>query len=91
MRLIDADELLKTIPTEEIISRQAVFAAPTVDPVRHGNWVGIREHGDFMRLKLVCGVCGTVFDTESPVELAKFLYCPQCGTRMDEIHITWID
>ena len=32
-RLIDVDELLKTIPSEEIVSRIAVANAPTVDAV----------------------------------------------------------
>lgn len=33
MRLIDADELLKYIPTEEMCSRFAVENAPTIDAV----------------------------------------------------------
>ncbi len=98
--LIDKAELMRHIENEmrewgedydalQILGDIEDF--PTVDPVRHGNWVGIRRGNDFMRLKLECDVCGAVFYTNSPIELAKFLYCPQCGTRMDEIQITWID
>ena len=40
MRLIDADELLKYIPTEEMCSRFAVTNAPTVESQR---WIPITE------------------------------------------------
>ena len=41
MRLIDADELLKHIPPEEMCSRFAVANAPTVEPEPH--WIPCSE------------------------------------------------
>lgn len=40
MRLIDADELIKCIPSEEYNSRFAVMNAPTVEPQK---WIPVSE------------------------------------------------
>ena len=40
MRLIDADELIKCIPSEEYNSRFAVMNAPTIEPQ---NWISCDE------------------------------------------------
>lgn len=83
MRLIDADELLKTIPTEELLFRQAVFTAPTLDAelVRHGRWEKPQRHGVVTydeHAYAECSCCHT------PQYLAKGMsYCPNCGARMD--------
>lgn len=82
-RPIDADELLKHIPTEEMCSRFAVVNAPTIDavPVRHGKWIHDgydNPHGiDWMH----CSECGTRY-VNCPASITN--YCPNCGARMDE-------
>lgn len=73
MRLIDADELLKRLPTEEINSRLAVVYMPTIDPVRHRRWI---KMSDADGIFYGCSECG-----EWHKETSK--YCPNCGAKMD--------
>lgn len=77
MRLIDADELLETLrennaPYRADINR-AIIYAPTIDPVRHGEW---KETDDPMFR--ACSVCGYL-----EYECVENNYCPECGAKMD--------
>ena len=82
MRLIDADALIKVIPSEEIVSRMAVANAPTVDVVerKKGEW--IHDGYDFPHGCdwIHCSVCGKR-GINVPADLTNF--CPMCGTRME--------
>lgn len=53
--------------------------APTVDPVKHGNWIDDynAEEDPFFRKGWKCSVCG--FRTS----YGKPKYCMNCGARMD--------
>lgn len=80
MRLIDADALIEELNKLEVEMMHARMAhiatqvivdeAPTIEPVRHGRWVG-----DSVGVKCTC--CGMHDETES-------IYCPNCGAKMDE-------
>jgi hypothetical protein len=89
MRLIDADALIKRMPS--VMDMQDVYLpihfkelliddAPTVDavPVRHGKWI-IGDDG-YVR----CSVCGqkNPYRNTEVCELTE--YCGWCGARMDE-------
>ena len=78
MRLIDADELLKYIPPEEMCSRFAVENALTVDavPVRHGHWIfNPKDAVEMMFTLPKCSECGAESADGGN-------YCPNCGARM---------
>ena len=53
---------------------QTLAQLPTIDPVKHGNWVS--KNG-----WVSCSVCGLEPPNESN-ETSD--YCPNCGARMDE-------
>lgn len=65
MKLIDVDALPNgRIEWEDIVN------APTIDPVKHGRWMGT-----------VCSACGESFS-----EYYDCKFCPNCGARMmDEV------
>ena len=79
-RYIDADALLDEIqPGKFIFSsnvRYKIIAAPTADvqEVRHGHW---EYHG--RDITHYCSECGEAI----PLGY-EFLYCPNCGSIMDE-------
>ena len=99
-RLIDADALKLGIERylEKILSHKflpivknavrevgndmifAIDAQPTIDavPVRHGYWKG-KPLAGYSAVK--CSVCGSAFMENS----GKWKYCPDCGSRMDEV------
>ena len=58
---------------------QVIAEAPTVDAVevKHGRWTEA-EDGD----GAVCSVCGEDF-CNVYLEVERFLYCPNCGAKMD--------
>lgn len=72
MRLVDADMLIKTIPTEEINARMAIAAAPTIEAEpKHGRWI---DRGSGQE----CSVCGEIqygYDSYRN-------YCAFCGADM---------
>ena len=73
MRLIDADALMKNIPSEEMIAKMAVAYAPTIEPKR-GEWIAYK-----------CSSCGFDWDDvtyEPPSDCMSF--CPNCGALMRE-------
>lgn len=86
VRLIDADALIKRIPT--VMDMQDVYLpihfkellideAPIIDavPVRHGIWMP-REEGKVYPFweRYTCSVCGEHADNTK--------YCPNCGADM---------
>ena len=71
MRLIDADELLKLIPHEEVCSRFVVANAPTVDPQRKtGKWI----YKYTEPLGYICSECRKA--------CCRYNFCPNCGADM---------
>ena len=91
MRLIDAYALEDEfgISDEDLVAKEAIRAAPTVDavPVRHGRWKemhyegGILDGTNFDR----CSICGYERVFDDPALKTVFKYCPNCGTKMDEV------
>jgi rubrerythrin len=81
MRPIDADELLKHIPPEEMCSRFMVANAPTVEPQRKtGKWIDDGVYGDYHpHHAWHCSEC-----EESVIEIDTpwFKFCPNCGADM---------
>jgi hypothetical protein len=93
MRLIDADAIKREafeVKTKEyglvdVVGVDAIDEAPTIDPVRHGDWVnktytyenmnGITEE----RSHVVCSECGT----QPPSGFGKVNFCHRCGAKMD--------
>ena len=76
MRLIDADELLKLIPHEEMCSRFVVANAPTIDPQRKtGHWKFLRNGN------AICSECG--FEQVSAYDFENWdNFCHHCGADM---------
>ena len=62
------------------VARNDIELLPAADvaPVRHGRW-------DVDGVYVVCSVCNRL--TLSPIvkQLPTFKYCPNCGTRMDDV------
>lgn len=77
MRLIDADDLRKKMMYVCDESGRVIDRAPTVDPVKHGKWIG----RDRMRYA-ECSVCKSI---EATYNIQYFAYCPYCGAKMDLI------
>ena len=82
MRLIDADAIVKcfdpnTWQGEMMIA--IVNGLPTIDPVKHGEWVGV-AHG---RGGHECSKCrGYAPSFQNGVEYLSN-YCPNCGAKME--------
>jgi len=86
-RYTDVDELLKYIPSEEMMSRFAVAYAPIADvaPVKHGTWIenlSYEYNGDKV-YDLICTNCGRSFKAEDWVR-KDYHYCPYCGAKMED-------
>ena len=81
MRLIDANALKKQyIETDKwgkVILILDVVNAPTIEPVKHGEWVASRI-GESTSWFVECSKCHVVMP---PV---NYTYCPNCGARMDK-------
>ena len=62
-----------------MISAYDVIMLPAADvaPVRHGRWL----YGDYYDIGDVCSEC----DWDSQMTHPSYRYCPNCGTRMDEV------
>lgn len=55
--------------------------APTIDPVKHGHWVGISDSEATPR----CSNCGRIRFGSSLGYAIKYVpYCEKCGAKMDE-------
>ena len=80
MRLIDADKLIKSAPTNLGVPIWQIDNAPTVDAIKHGYW----EKG------CICSVCGekvlknVIFRGETVWE-DEYDYCPHCGAKMSKV------
>lgn len=84
MRLIDADALLKQIDIDSVKIGPGQYGdewrfmdticnAPTIDPVRHGEWIATEDPWFS-----ACSVCGYL-----EYECNGGNYCPECGAKMD--------
>lgn len=61
--------------------------APSVDPVKHGRWIGEGDgyaDGEMVYDVWHCSECDYCIDdgTDDPEKLPH--YCPNCGAKMDE-------
>lgn len=90
MRLIDADEAVRAVHDEfdeclvwdesgattanEV--ENIILQIPTVDPVKHGEW--IPEITELGTMVFRCSVCRRLIDIH-------WAYCPRCGAKMDEV------
>ena len=95
MRLIDADELSKTIketcllakPWDYVLIEQTIADAPTIEPERKkGEW----EERKVSSEKVIdewqsarCSVCGKYHTTPYLYYFDNFNFCPNCGARME--------
>ncbi|MFR1888392.1 MAG: hypothetical protein ACLSX0_01310 [Anaerostipes caccae] len=83
MRLIDADEVMKEINKNKLLSREPSAkrcmeiiknsTTYTEPPMKHANWIEDRYGYN------ACSDCGYEWDTP---EYNEAKYCPQCGAKM---------
>ena len=87
MRLIDADELLKSavcldgVCNVSVVGVDDIRDAPTIDPESlrpHGEWV----YGEDIDIQ--CSACGADAMTAGDYRQVKSNYCPNCGAKMGE-------
>lgn len=86
MRLIDAGALIAemhNVVLENGEDRQIFYKVieqqPTIDisPVKHGHWID----------DCTCSICNWIHeDAKGFALLTTYPYCPNCGTKMDEIY-----
>ena len=76
-------ELMNDAPEQVGYSREDAadciryMDAADVAPVVHGRWL----YGDYYDIGDVCSEC----DWDSQMTHPSYRYCPNCGTRMDEV------
>lgn len=82
-KYIDAEVLKNNIHKCEWVHdtksvEKFVDGLPTADvqEVRHGRWENI--YSDNYK----CSVCGAWYRSDEPID---FVYCPNCGSRNDEV------
>ena len=84
-RAIDADAFMKEIrkwlgnETDFRALQEIIAGMPTIDPVKHGEWVVTHLPDVFQ-----CDYCkkATKMDELCDSEILR-AYCPNCGARMD--------
>lgn len=81
MRLIDADVIKIPKGFFEKVDNVPKFYdwlddQPTVEPVKHGRWKG-KPIAGYSTVR--CSVCGEVYTENN----GRWLYCPNCGAKMD--------
>lgn len=59
-------------------AQDVVNNLPTIDPVKHGKWIGI---DDYPHETWECDQCGCIYE-EMPSWTPN--YCPNCGAKMME-------
>lgn len=90
VRLIDANGLIDKIenPYERREVARWVDNAPTIDPVKHGQWEAVKlldDEADFGEIDGVeCSVCGGTYHSEYWAK-TYFKFCPYCGAKMDGV------
>lgn len=100
MRLIDADELKKYIPSTKVDIFEncrncrllddwqvidIINSIPTIDPVKHGNWETKEICDGFGRAVYVIR-CSECKDEWRELRVENLTnYCPHCGAKMDEV------
>lgn len=57
-----------------VMASKIVDELPTIDPVKHGKWIGTWEKGAY-----TCSECRFIMDTPNDVTTN---FCPNCGARM---------
>ena len=89
MRLIDIEDvaLLKTVTDGGLSAKKLwrrINNQPTVDavPVRHGKWIKLDMHAHIADHK--CTACGQECYVPTCMGEPMYIYCPNCGARMDE-------
>lgn len=86
MRLIDADELKKTVRNKcwmpdwcYALIDVAIANMPTIEERKRGKWI---EHDDG-ELSYYCSECGKhQYGNFSEISNGEFNYCPNCGADM---------
>lgn len=82
MRLIDADRLKRQVEGRSWRAKEKfielIDTAPTIEaePVKHGRWIG-KPIAGYSTVR--CSVCGEVYTENN----GRWLYCPNCGAKMD--------
>lgn len=75
-------ETLSVFELESAIENFADTNEADVQEVRHGRWVdGEYTAGVLKMYGHKCSVCGAI----TPVSVARYRYCPNCGAKMDEV------
>lgn len=81
--LISRQAVLKELPHalwgkewDEALAKAIIESVPTIDPVKHGEWIAVEYNDGTVRTE--CSVCGYGRGLP-PVRN----YCPNCGARMD--------
>ena len=66
-------------------ARSLLNNAPTVEPVKHGEWVYVDKcHIQEWQAINKCSVCGrSVCDATYGDKVVHFKYCPHCGAKME--------
>ena len=67
-----------------------IESAPTVDPVKHGYWIGVSqtkfEKLFFPQRVFKCSACGNYLDFDGVnAGRGSVNFCPNCGAKMDEV------
>lgn len=94
MRLIDADEVMKTLCERrcgdkpkgcpagfctESLAVDCIPSAQLIDPVKHGKWIMRPDPYGFFDEIPVCSECGCTTKMRE-----TYKYCPMCGAIMDK-------
>ena len=79
-KLVDKDDALKAV-SWDTEAYTAIGMLPTIDPVKHGEWVPT-DNDDTWEC-LVCGSLWTFIEGTPKDNGAN--YCPYCGASMDEV------
>ena len=96
MRLIDADELRKSLLTitcyhllDALKFDFLIEQQPTIDPkdlISHGKWIKIET--TFGEEYAQCSNCGNEFGVPDCCSFEEYVpnvnYCPNCGAKMDK-------
>ena len=93
MRPIDGDYILSEVnrmysamagSMSILWLREMIANAPTIDPVKHGEWVYVdKSHIQEWQAINKCSVCGhSVCNVSYVDKVVHFNYCPHCGVKM---------